>query len=215
MLLSTPSARSVRSVRRIVNPVVAVLLGLALAACGGTATVTPAPSPSPSPSPSASASASPSPAPSASPSARPTEPATGDFCAPDDLAVSGGPWDSAAGSRGAQVILENQGDGACSLTAVPHVALVDSTLRGLVESDAPGSATGPVLEPGTSAGFLVVLGNWCDETVVPPIKVVLRLPDGGIQIQNMDLAASDLPPCNGPGQPPVLSVDPWSLASGL
>ena len=130
-------------------------------------------------------------------------------CTADALAVSGGPWGAAAGSRGADIVVANQGDVACTLTATAQVAIVDDTTAPIVQSD-PSTDGGPTLEPGESAAFTVLVGNWCDESAALPLHVIVRAADAGVQVQGIDLAATDLPPCNAPGQPPVLTVQPWA-----
>ena len=45
--------------------------------------------------------------------------AGGGACAPDDLALTGGAWGAAAGSRGAEVSVENRGSAACTLARRP------------------------------------------------------------------------------------------------
>jgi hypothetical protein len=47
-----------------------------------------------------------------------------------------------------------------------------------------------------------------------PLRVVLRSGSAGIPIPGLDLAADDLPPCNGPGQPASLSANPWQPVEG-
>jgi hypothetical protein len=130
------------------------------------------------------------------------------LCLSGALAVSGGPWGAAAGSRGADIIVANQGDVACTLTATAQVAIVDDTSEPIVQSD-PSTDGGPLLDPGESAAFTILFGNWCDESAALPLHVLVRTADAGLQVQGLDLTASDLPPCNGPDQPPVLNVQPW------
>lgn len=129
-------------------------------------------------------------------------------CLSGALGISGGPWGAAAGSRGADIVVANQGDVACTLTATAQVAIVDDTSAPIVQSD-PSTDGGPLLEPGDTAGFTILLGNWCDESAALPLHVLVRTADAGVQVQGLDLSAADLPPCNGPGQPPVLNVQPW------
>jgi hypothetical protein len=196
---------------RLARPSVAgiLLLGLVLVGCA-TPAVTPSPSAA-TPSPSAIATPSPAPSLSAVPSgsAAPTG-LTGDgSCVATDLAVSSGAWDAAAGSRGAEVLVQNQGDAACTLPDVAQVSILDAGSQGLLESPAP-TGTGPTLEPDGSAMFIVLFSNWCDQSVALPLHVVLRVGDAGIQVPSLDMTATDLPPCNGPDQPPSITVNPWT-----
>src|SRR6185436_8475889 len=101
-----------------------VSLCILVAAC---ATTTTTPSPTPSPAATASATASASASASATASATATASAVGgDACAPEDLALTGGSWGAAAGSRGAEVSVENRGSAACTLPAGPSVAVLDA-----------------------------------------------------------------------------------------
>ena len=195
-LIDPPSRRS-----PLRSPIVAVICMLALAACGNP--------PSPTPSPTASPSLAPSASPSTSASAEPVA------CSATDLTATGGPWGGAAGSRGSDVVVENHGSAACLLPAAPTAALVDAG-GAAVLSNAPAPAgSGPALEPGSSVGFSVVLGNWCDQAVALPLKVSLALASGSLDVANLAIPTVDeLPPCNGPGQPATLSTTPWGLPPG-
>lgn len=178
---------------------VAGLIGLLLvAACGNP--------PSPSPSPTASPSTSPSAAATTSPSAS-AEPAA---CTAADLTATGGPWGGAAGSRGSDVVVENHGTVACLLPAAPTVALVDAAGTAVLSNAPAPAGSGPALDPGGSAGFSVVLGNWCDQSVGLPLKISMALATGSLDVVNLTIATlDDLPPCNGPGQPATISATDW------
>jgi hypothetical protein len=180
--------------RALVLSAVAVL---AIACNSSTTTSSPPPADTASPAPSVTASTAPSPA------------AGGGECAPTDLALVGGGWSAAAGSRGADVSVENRGATACTLPAGPSVSILDADGTQLLES-APTDAPGPALEPGAVATFTVLFSNWCDEGAAAlPLHVALRAGDAAIPVPDLDLTADDLPPCNGPGQPPTLSANPW------
>jgi len=175
----------------------AALLALLVGACGNT------PSPSPSPSPSAVPSASPSTA-SASPSS--SEAA----CVTADLTVTGGPWGGAAGSRGSDIVVQNGGTAACLMPAGPTVAMVDPSGAVLLANTPPQVGTGPSLAPGATIGFSLVLGNWCDQGVNLPLHFSLALAAESIDIANLtEQTLDDLPPCNGPDQPPSISTTAW------
>ena len=189
--MRTPTTGS-RPWRRSVATAALLLAGLSLVACEGPTAVQ-----------------SPSPVASVAPTPAGTAGTTIGACVAEALAVSGGPWSAAAGSRGAEVTVQNQGDGACTLSAAPQVSVVDSA-SGPVAATEGGDGPGPVLEPGSSTRFMVLLGNWCDPNVALPLHVVLQASDAGIQIQGLDLGEADLPPCNGPGQPPTLTANPWT-----
>jgi Protein of unknown function (DUF4232) len=168
-------------------------LSIAAVACTTTTNPTAAPAGTPAPSPSAATG--------------------GGACDPTDLALTAGGWSAAAGSRGADVTVENRGSAACTLPAGPQVAILDAAGTQLVESEPPSEDAGPTLEPGAVATFTVLFGNWCDETSALPLHVALRSGAEGVVVPDLDLTADDLPPCNGPGQPAALSANPWEPVS--
>jgi hypothetical protein len=152
------------------------------------------------------------PTPTPSAAASPTT-AAGAPCAASDLTASAGGWSAAAGSRGADVLVENAGPSPCVLEAAPSVAIVDDAASVLLEG-VPEAATGegPTLDPGATASFTVLASNWCDQPVGLPYHLVLRADGGAVQVSGLDLATiDDLPPCNGPGQPATLSANAWVL----
>ena len=109
--------------------------------------------------------------------------------------------------------VENRGATACELPAGPAVAILDASGRQLLES-APTDAPGPSLDPGAVATFTVLFSNWCEEAAALPLHVALRAGDAAIPVPDLDLTADDLPPCNGPCQPPTISANPWESVSG-
>jgi hypothetical protein len=165
-----------------------------------------APSPSPNPSVSTSAAPSGSMTPSSgAPSPSPTAAA----CSGTDIRATGGPWGGAAGSRGSDIVVENQGTAPCLLPAGPTIALVDAS--GTVLLSTPARAgSGPSVGPGGTVGFSLVFGNWCAQGAQLPIHVRLALASDAVDITNLVVSSSgDLPPCNGPGQPASLSTTEW------
>jgi len=193
---------------RAVRGTLLVSVAIFVAACA-TSTTTPSPSPSAAPSSSAPATATATAAATATATA-----AGGGPCAPDDLALTGGAWGAAAGSRGAEVSVENRGSAACTLPAGPSVALLDAAGTAIIESQPSADEPGPTLEPGSVTTFTILFSNWCQEGMALPLHVVLRSGDAGIPIPGLDMAADDLPPCNGPGQPATLSANPWQPVEG-
>ena len=130
-------------------------------------------------------------------------------CAGTDIHATGGPWGGAAGSRGSDVVVENQGSAACLLPAGPTIAIVDAV--GQVLATTPARAgSGPSVAPGGTAGFSVVFGNWCAQGTNLPLRFRLALASDAIDIGSLVVASADeLPPCNGPGLPPSLSATDW------
>ena len=177
-----------------------ISLAILAAACAPATT-------SPSPTPSAAATAAASAAATAAATA-------GGACSPDDLALTGGSWGAAAGSRGAEVSVENRGSAACTLPAGPSVAILDAAGTSLIESQPPADEPGPTLEPGRLTTFTILVSNWCEEGTALPLRVILRAGAAGIPIPGLDMTADDLPPCNGPGQPATLSANPWQPVEG-
>ena len=188
-----------------------VVLAAVVAACNGAAT--PAPTVTQPPPPTAVATpsaAAPTLAPTPAPTAAPTA-AGSASCAPTELAVTGGPWDSAAGSRFAEVTVQNGGAAACTLPEGPAIAVTDAGGSVLVATDPAGATPGPVLEAGASSTFTVQFANWCDDSAILPVHVLFAIAGGGIEI--VDLAApttDELPPCNGPDLPPTLTASDWT-----
>lgn len=168
----------------------------------GACNSTPTPSPSASPSPTATASTAPS-------SGAPSASASAVACAGIDVRATGGPWGGAAGSRGADIVVENQAVTSCLLPAGPSVALVDS--GGTVLLSTPAAAgIGPSLAPGGTAGFSVLFGNWCAQGAQLPLHFRLALASDAVDIGSLVVSSADeLPPCNGPGLPAGLSTTAW------
>jgi hypothetical protein len=178
--------------------VLLVAATVVIAACGNT--TPPSPSVPASPSPSAT------PAPSSAPPSA-SAPAA---CVSDELAVSGGPWGGAAGSRGSDIVVENQGTATCLLPAGPTVAIVDQGGTAVLSSAPAQAGVGPELAAGGSIGFSLLVGNWCDQTVSLPLRVRLALASGGVDVAQLVIATlDDLPPCNGPGEPATLQTTAW------
>ena len=176
-----------------------LLVAFVLSACGNP----PSPSPSATPSPSPSA--------SVAPSSAPVSPSAAAACVAADLAVTGGPWGGAAGSRGSDVIVENVGPATCALPAAPTVALVDQGGTPLLTSSPAAVGTGPELAPGVSTAFSLVLGNWCEQGVSLPLHFRLALASDGVDVGQLAVqTVDDLPPCNGPDQPATLSATGWA-----
>jgi hypothetical protein len=193
---------------------VALALAIAtIAACDGSASSSPsAPIVS---APPASVAATPAPTVAATPeptTAPAVTPATGSGeCAPDDLRVDGGPWEASAGSRFAELTVTNQDDAACTLPTEPSVAIADATGSVLIATDPAGIAQGPSLAAGGTARFSLQFANWCDPAAAMPARVLFLIGGGGVDVADLALpTADDMPPCNGPDQPPSLTATDWS-----
>ena len=128
---------------------------------------------------------------------------------PADIVATAGPLGGAAGSRGADIAVGASGAASCQLPTSPVVALADPSGKVLLNSHLPVGADGPVLSASASFSFSFQLSNWCDQSAAMPLDVLLALGSGSVKVAGLSLASADLPPCNGPGQPAVLSTTEW------
>ena len=191
----------------------ALAVTLSIAACDGSAGASPsAPVVSPAPTVPATATPAPTVAATPGPTTAAATPATGrGECAPDDLRVGGDPWEASAGSRFAELTVTNQGDAACTLPAQPSVAVADATGSVLIATDPAGTAPGPSLAAGGTARFSLQFANWCDPATAMPARLLFLIGGGGIDVADLAVpTADDMPPCNGPDQPPSLTATDWS-----
>ena len=188
-----------------------VSLCILVAACA-TTTTTPSPTPSP---PRRRALRRPRRLPRARPRRRRRLSAGGGACTPDDLALTGGSWGAAAGSRGAEVSVENRGSAACTLPAAPSVALLDAAGTAIIESPPPTDEPGPTLEPGGVTTFAILFSNWCDEGTALPLRVVLRSGSAGIPIPGLDYDRRRCPAVQRPGAASLAIGKPVAAGRGL
>jgi uncharacterized protein DUF4232 len=171
--------------------VAAVLLGGAVVA-GCAATLSPSPSGPPNPSVASSGAAA--------------------SCTAADVQATGGPWGGAAGSRGADVTVAVKGTTACLLPPRPVVAIIDATGAVVLQAKPVVAVSQPPLAVGRSASFSMMFSNWCDPAPKLPLRPVLVVGSGEVEIGGLSLTTADaLPPCNGPGQPASLSATDWQL----
>jgi hypothetical protein len=195
--------------RPVAGAVATTVLCLLIAACSPAAVPSASPASSATPTQSTTT-ASPvaSSAPS-TPSATPAGTSAIVACTPADIVATAGPLGGAAGSRGADVAVGAAGAPSCQLPTSPVVALADPSGKVLLNSHLPVGADGPVLSAGASFSFSFQLSNWCDQSAAMPLDVLLALGSGSVKVAGLSLASADLPPCNGPGQPAVLSTTDW------
>jgi hypothetical protein len=195
--------------RPVAGAVATTVLCLLIAACSPAAVPSASPASSATPTQSTTT-ASPvaSSAPS-TPSATPAGTSAIVACTPADIVATAGPLGGAAGSRGADIAVGASGAASCQLPTSPVVALADPSGKVLLNSHLPVGADGPVLSAGASFSFSFQLSNWCDQSAAMPLDVLLALGSGSVKVAGLSLASADLPPCNGPGQPAVLSTTDW------
>jgi predicted small lipoprotein YifL len=169
-----------------------LLVAVALAACGTSG---------PTPSPVATAPAT------AGPGATPAP------CGRVDVMATSDGWGAAAGSRGADVTVENVGSNACVLPPVPTAAFLDATAAAILQTPPRIGGMPLTLEPGGSATFSLVASNWCGLAALP-VAVVVALAADTVPIAGLPIeSADDLPPCMGEGQPSTLTTTDWQPAS--
>ena len=168
----------------------------------------------PSPSPAAvvaSPSATPAASPSATPAATPAPPAIAP-CDPAKLAARITLWEGAAGHRIANVEVTNPSSITCTLQAVERPQLVDGHGSVLINGAAPASGD-PILTvaPGEVLKTLVQDGNYCGPTPAAPVTVAFVLASGGRFVATpVSPTDATVPPCNGPGSPADISMQPWA-----
>jgi Protein of unknown function (DUF4232) len=131
-------------------------------------------------------------------------------CGTSDIAATAGPIGGAAGSRGADVEVKTSGPASCQLPEFPAIAVVDQTGAVLLQSPLPLTADGPVISSSDSFTFSFQLSNWCDQSTKLPLHVALVVASGLADVGGLSMAAGDLPPCNGPGQPATVSATEWA-----
>jgi hypothetical protein len=133
-------------------------------------------------------------------------------CAPAQLAARITLWEGAAGHRTAHVELRNTGTGACTISAVDRPQLVDGHGLTLVNGPAPASPDPRLtIAPGGLLKTLVQDGNYCGQPPAAPVSVAFVLASGS-RIVAAPFSPTDatVPPCNGPGMPADISMQPWA-----
>jgi hypothetical protein len=108
------------------------------------------------------------------------------------------------------VVVRTSGTASCQLPAFPAIAVVDSAGAVLLQSRLPLTADGPVISSSGSFTFSFQLSNWCDQSAKLPLHVALVVASGLVDVGGLSMAANDLPPCNGPGQPAAVSATEWA-----
>ena len=160
---------------------------------------------------SATSSAAPgSPTPTASaaepsPSATVTRP-----CDPGRLVVAITGWEGAAGSRIATLTLRLVGADPCTIDTLWRPELVDGAGRIRIEGDTVRDVGTIDLQPGETLTTLARASNDCKPRPTPPVTIAFVLGDGS-RVVAAPPSPSDVTtaPCNGPGQPGTISMQPW------
>jgi hypothetical protein len=169
------------------------------------------PSASPVASPSASPVASPSTSPEASPSASVTAAPTVGHCEAAQLAARITLWEGAAGHRIAHVELSNVGTVTCTVEAMARPQLVDGNGAVLINGAIPPTSEVLSIRPGEVLTTLVEDANYCGPAPVPPVSVAFVFSgDGRVVASPVSPTDTTLPPCNGPGSPADIEMQPWA-----
>jgi hypothetical protein len=178
------------------------------------------PSASPSPVPSVAVAspvpATPTPAPSATPTptASPTPTPTGSpalaVCDGSALAGRITSWEGAAGSRIANVELTNSGSAPCTAPAVARARLVDGSGTELIQGAQPSGGATITIPAAGSVTTLVQVSNYCGAKPVAPVGIAFDI-NGVATVLAKPASNTDatVPPCNGPGQPGSIEMQPW------
>lgn len=121
-------------------------------------------------------------------------------------------WEGAAGSRLANLVATNTGQIACEIPLLTPAQLIDGTGRVLAETPAPASDSRLVsIEPGQRATAMASVSNVCGAPPVAPVTIRLDLATNGV-VDARPASPTDttVPPCNGPGQPSLMSMQEWA-----
>ena len=146
---------------------------------------------------------------SPAPSATASSPA--DACRAEDVDAEITQWEGAAGSRIANIELTNVGQRSCTLPSQARLQLVDGAGMVLIDGAEPTHATFLMVAPGAVLTTLVEASNYCGRAPTPRVTVNFLLGNELLFLAT-PLTASDgtLPPCNGPGSPASIQMQPWS-----
>jgi hypothetical protein len=177
-----------------------------------TVVATPSPTASQAPTPAKTPAPTPTLAPTPTPTIAPTPTApTVGSCAPGDLAARITMWEGAAGSRIADVEVTNTGPGACMLEKLERPQLIDGGGRVLIDGTTPTTKGAIKLSPGGRVTTLVEVSNYCGAPPIPPVRVAFVLRDGKRFVAAPPTPTdATVPPCNGPGQPALIGMQPWA-----
>ncbi|MBI2777635.1 MAG: DUF4232 domain-containing protein [Chloroflexi bacterium] len=139
-------------------------------------------------------------------------------CAPDVLSATVVAWNGAAGSRIAEVRLTNTGSAPCltatldrvSLVSLPAFTLDSSTL---IQGANPTNPQPLTLAAGETVTAGVAASNYCGEAPAAPVTVAFELSNGAGIVTAAPVNQTDVsgvPPCNGPGSPGSVQMQPWA-----
>jgi len=135
------------------------------------------------------------------------------LCKIDELELSTGPWQGAAGSRIGSIVGKNLSAHTCVLGGSPRVTLVDEAGHTLISTSSEGSPPiGIHLHPGKSAGAPLRFANWCGDTG-NPASLRAQVPgDSSYGAVSDQTNGVSYPPCNGPGQAALMEIKGWTTS---
>ena len=89
--------------------------------------------------------------------------------------------------------------------------LVDGHGSVLIDGVAPGSSSSLTVAPGDVLKTLVQDANYCGPDPAAPVSVAFVQASGGRFVAT-PLSPTDatVPPCNGPGSPADIEMQPWA-----
>jgi hypothetical protein len=127
-------------------------------------------------------------------------------CHAGDFAWSSDPWGGAAGSRGTTILARGVTglQGPCVIRGQATLTLRDA--NGALLLTAHAGATNVSVKAGDLFEMGVSWSNWCGNDPAQPISLTLVLPGDSLPVPLVPASGSiQVPPCNGPGQPPSLT----------
>jgi hypothetical protein len=163
-----------------------------------TATVTPTAEPTATPSASLPTYLSPTP-----------EPLFG-TCAVADLHAAITAWEGAAGSRIGTIEMTYTGSTPCTIPSASEVWLIDVTGAALINGTGVDSPTNESVTVGDRLTTLVRASNGCGEQPTRAVTVAFVTDTGRVVATPLSPTDKTMPPCNGPGEPSIMEMQPWT-----
>ena len=104
------------------------------------------------------------------------------------------------------------GSTTCRIPSTTTVMLVELPDDNLVVDRGGDSGTQQTVIAGDQLTTMVRASNYCDSNPVGPVTVAF-VADSGARVVATPLSPTDvpvLPPCNGPGEPATIEMQPWT-----
>jgi hypothetical protein len=136
------------------------------------------------------------------------------LCKINDLSLSFGSWQGAAGSRVGSIVGTNRSNDTCALGGAPRVILVDQKWNVLISTSEEGSPPVAIhIGTGESAQAPLSFSNWCGDTGNPLLLGAMVPGDTATGDVSEQPNSVSYPPCNGPGQAARLAIKGWVSAT--